>query len=165
MNIKFIVASLIAAASMNAMAADQTVKLTTTPVLSSDNHFQGLATKTDALLSGGSDIITFSGLTTGTYTIDIAISGQNVTFNDKLSNLNGATGEYTASGKFRFYGVSYTGVTPFALTLVGVASKGAIYDGNVTITAVPEPETYGMMLGGLGLIGFIARRKAAKKAA
>ncbi len=32
------------------------------------------------------------------------------------------------------------------------------------IAAVPEPETYGMMLGGLGLIGFIARRrKDAKK--
>ena len=33
-----------------------------------------------------------------------------------------------------------------------------------SIAAVPEPETYGMMLGGLGLIGFIARRrKDAKK--
>lgn len=29
---------------------------------------------------------------------------------------------------------------------------------------VPEPETYGMMLGGLGLLGFLARRRKAKKA-
>ena len=29
---------------------------------------------------------------------------------------------------------------------------------------VPEPETYGMMLGGLGLLGFLARRRKAKQA-
>lgn len=28
------------------------------------------------------------------------------------------------------------------------------------VTAVPEPETYAMLLAGLGLIGFVARRKA-----
>ncbi len=30
------------------------------------------------------------------------------------------------------------------------------------VPAVPEPETWGMMLGGLGLLGFMARRKNAK---
>jgi PEP-CTERM motif len=34
-----------------------------------------------------------------------------------------------------------------------------------TVTAVPEPETYAMMLAGLGMLGFLARRKNAKKAA
>ena len=33
------------------------------------------------------------------------------------------------------------------------------YTGGVTIAAVPEPETYAMMLAGLGLIGFSARRR------
>jgi hypothetical protein len=28
-----------------------------------------------------------------------------------------------------------------------------------TATAVPEPEVYGMMLAGLGIVGFAARRK------
>ncbi len=27
------------------------------------------------------------------------------------------------------------------------------------VSAVPEPETYAMMLGGLGLMGFVARRR------
>ncbi|WP_332854087.1 FxDxF family PEP-CTERM protein [Duganella sp. S19_KUP01_CR8] len=30
------------------------------------------------------------------------------------------------------------------------------------LSAVPEPETYGMLLAGLGLVGFAARRRAAK---
>ncbi|MGZ8252996.1 MAG: PEP-CTERM sorting domain-containing protein [Methylophilaceae bacterium] len=32
-------------------------------------------------------------------------------------------------------------------------------------TPVPEPETYGMMLAGLGLMGFISKRRLAKRAA
>lgn len=43
--------------------------------------------------------------------------------------------------------------------------QGGSYGGDVTISAVPEAETYAMLLAGLGLVGFVARRKAAKKAA
>lgn len=34
-----------------------------------------------------------------------------------------------------------------------------------SVSPIPEPETYGMMLTGLGLMGFIARRKAKSKSA
>jgi len=37
-------------------------------------------------------------------------------------------------------------------------------DVQISVTAVPEPETYAMMLAGLGLIGTIARRRKAKQA-
>jgi len=33
-----------------------------------------------------------------------------------------------------------------------------------SVTAVPEPETYAMLLAGLGLVGFMARRRKAKQA-
>jgi len=39
-------------------------------------------------------------------------------------------------------------------------SHAALY----TVTAVPEPETYAMLLAGLGLTGLIARRRKVKVA-
>jgi hypothetical protein len=41
-----------------------------------------------------------------------------------------------------------------------VLSQPGIYSGSVaTVAAVPEPATYGMLLGGLALVGAIARRR------
>ncbi len=33
------------------------------------------------------------------------------------------------------------------------------YAGNFTVSAIPEPETYAMLLAGLGLLGFMSRRR------
>jgi hypothetical protein len=38
------------------------------------------------------------------------------------------------------------------------------YNANLALAPVPEPETYAMMLGGLGLLAFSARRKQKKQA-
>ena len=65
-----------------------------------------------------------------------------------------------------FANLSFGGIKDFHLggdyflkvtgTLGGVGS----YNGNVTLAAaVPEPETYGMMAVGLGLIGMMVRRR------
>jgi hypothetical protein len=47
-----------------------------------------------------------------------------------------------------------------------LGSAGGTYGTDLTIAvaAVPEPATYGMLGAGLGLLGFVARRKKAKKA-
>jgi len=54
----------------------------------------------------------------------------------------------------------------YHLNVSGTASgKGGLYNGVMSITAapVPEPESYAMLLAGLGLMGGIARRRANKK--
>lgn len=55
--------------------------------------------------------------------------------------------------------VSGTGSDILTFAAVGTSDGlGGSLD-NVILTAVPEPETYGMMLVGLGLMGFVARRR------
>ena len=39
------------------------------------------------------------------------------------------------------------------------AIAGNVYFDNIVVTAVPEPETYAMLLAGLGLLGFTARHR------
>ena len=44
---------------------------------------------------------------------------------------------------------------------VSAPTYGSYLDNVSVTTAVPEPESYAMMLLGLGLLGFMARRKTA----
>ena len=47
-----------------------------------------------------------------------------------------------------------------------VGNTAAAFGGAISMAApVPEPETYGMMLAGLGVLGFLARRRKAAKQA
>lgn len=41
-----------------------------------------------------------------------------------------------------------------------VSNTSGSYGGAVMLAPVPEPETYGMLAAGLGLLGFMARRRA-----
>lgn len=51
----------------------------------------------------------------------------------------------------------------YHLNVSGVATGfiGGLYAGGINVTPVPEAKTYAMMLLGLGLIGFMARRRRA----
>ncbi|HTH45276.1 MAG TPA: FxDxF family PEP-CTERM protein [Oxalicibacterium sp.] len=45
----------------------------------------------------------------------------------------------------------------------GYSNATFFYKDAMTVSAVPEPETYAMMLGGLALLGFVARRRKGKQ--
>ncbi|RZS52956.1 PEP-CTERM sorting domain-containing protein [Sphaerotilus mobilis] len=59
------------------------------------------------------------------------------------------TQNFTVTDPTRYYKVSFS-TTP---------SQSALIDSVSITTAVPEPETYAMMLAGLGAIGFLSRRR------
>lgn len=53
--------------------------------------------------------------------------------------------------------LGFTGIDTVRFEALG-SSNRAIFD-NVSVSAVPEPSTYVLMLAGLGLVGFMARRR------
>lgn len=63
----------------------------------------------------------------------------------------------TISGVGQFHSVTVD------QTLYNTSSGGIALDlvqfGNISIAAIPEPQTYAMLLAGLSLLGFMARRK------
>lgn len=60
-------------------------------------------------------------------------------------------------------GLSFSGLAAgtYALALTGFTSgsMGGAYAGVLAAAPVPEPETYALMLAGLGIVGFIASRR------
>ena len=73
-----------------------------------------------------------------------------------IASVNGSHSTYTMD----YFSGANAGATLLQFASVGGDNySGAVLD-NVSVTAaVPEPETYAMLLAGLGLLGFIARRK------
>jgi hypothetical protein len=69
-------------------------------------------------------------------------------------------------GEFKYGEITYTGDSPMTLVLQGTKtsalSQNANFSGSVNVTLVPEPQSYAMLLAGLGLMGGIARRRANK---
>jgi hypothetical protein len=66
------------------------------------------------------------------------------------------------TGNFFLIGTNFTGLAlDSALKLYYFDSNFSDNTGSIlaNVTAVPEPETYGMMLVGLGMMGFMARRR------
>jgi hypothetical protein len=50
-------------------------------------------------------------------------------------------------------------VTSGGILAFNTASTSATFEASVGALAIPEPETYALMMAGLGLLGFVARRK------
>lgn len=54
------------------------------------------------------------------------------------------------------------GTYQLKVTGSGVTGGSGSYGGNLVATPIPEPETYALMLAGLGVVGFVASRRRAR---
>ncbi len=145
----------LAAAALCALAA---------PVLAADQVIDlssGAASfyATAPLLDGGDDVISFTNLAAGTYDFVLSVSSQNIA--GLGGNLNGEAIGLVTFGRVTLGYLESSGVSPFTLTLTGTPGAQALYSVDMSVTAVPEPGTYAMLLAGLGAIGFMARRRQA----
>jgi hypothetical protein len=86
--------------------------------------------------------------------------------NNVLATYNGSATTISGS-KVDTWELNQFGLTSgtYVLEVDGtvVGNGGGVYASDITVTAaVPEPETYGMLLAGMALLGAVARRKAKK---
>jgi len=99
------------------------------------------ASATNIALFGGGGITSFAGVL-ASIPLDLTIANSPPVVVSVLSG---------------FAGMLNPGV--YSLTISGNAGTGASYGGNVVLTPIPEPETYALMLAGLGVVGFVAARR------
>lgn len=89
--------------------------------------------------------------------------GDNTGFSFLAGTISGLTFDSINPGESSSFLVLYTNAATYS------TSVASVIDGSVasaaTFAPIPEPETYGMMLAGLGLMGFVARRRSSKNSA
>ena len=101
---------------------------------------------------------------------DAVVSFVNTNSNPLASSFTGSFGDFGAANwVFSQNSYTYTAASSGLVSLViGVVDIGdylgtsELRIDNVSVSAVPEPETYAMLLAGLGLVGAFTRRRKAQ---
>ena len=102
----------------------------------------------------------------GSQTLTVTGYANGVEVNSTTISVNMTAQEYSFSG---FQGLDKFVITtgndyvraPLAVALSGDGQQWALGSVTITTAAVPEPETWAMLLAGLGVVGAVARRRRA----
>jgi hypothetical protein len=78
-------------------------------------------------------------------------------FDYSFNNINWLSNDLTSSVALNHTGRDF-------YIRYGATNGAQFYLSSMTVAAVPEPETYAMLMAGLGVIGFMSRRRKAHKA-
>jgi hypothetical protein len=116
-----------------------------------------------------SDSITFSGFSPGVYALGGFFFGSDADGQFTpgstltLTALSGATETVTLNDPMTSSFLGFTSNAPLVSLVLSAAQNGtAVWPtANDLTLAVPEPGAYGMLLAGLGVVGFAARRRRA----
>jgi hypothetical protein len=122
--------------------------------LDGSSFVSGLLSNYVSLLGGTAYLLSF----------DLAGSHRGIRADTVHVNFGSTTASFMLDSEspFSTYALSFTpdstGIYSFSYLDVSGDNRGLFLD-NVSVTAVPEPATYAMLLGGLGLFGFLANRR------
>lgn len=153
-----------------ASADDQNINVTFVPDPDSPTAFSAAWGITHLAAGAFTDTITFDAGVSGTFASSLVTVGfmdqTNIDFTSV--SVNGQTFTLGATGPIETPYFQPSVVDgPLVLKVMGVAAPAltagtaiaASYAGTANVTAVPEPESYALMLAGLGVVGLLARRR------
>lgn len=125
---------------------------------------------TNNFTAAGTDFVAkvTSEIVAGTSFIDLAFGatygGPGLSFSFTCTDPLGC--KHVGGGESRTFDVTITGLLPGTYDFnVFASGVGPREHDLITVTAVPEPETYAMMLAGLGVMGAVARRRRGQRSA